>query len=124
MVLLLFLIFLFIGLSDYMMLKENYRVEYPLLFYLIFISGICLFLSNDLISILLSLECITFLGYILVGFDKVKRLSASSGIRYLILGSIPSAFLVIGLSFIYYNFGIFAKDALEIISFSLIENSN
>lgn len=121
-ILLSFIIFLFIGLSDYMLIKENYRIEYPLMFFLVFISGIALFLSNDIISVLISLECITFSGYILVGFDKLRRLSASSGIRYLILGSIPSAFLIIGLTFLYGNFGILAKDALEIISSSFIEN--
>jgi NADH:ubiquinone oxidoreductase subunit 2 (subunit N) len=117
------MILLFLGLSDYMLLKENYRVEYPLMFFLIFISGIGLLLSNDIISILICLECITFSGYILVGFDKTRRLSAAAGIRYLILGSIPSAFLVIGLAFLYSNFGIFSKDALELISSSFLEPS-
>lgn len=57
--------------------------------------------SNDLLIAYLSIELTSFALYILASFQKNSSYSVESGIKYFIVGSISSAFFLLGSSFIY-----------------------
>ena len=57
--------------------------------------------SNDLLLIFLTLETFTLSLYILAAYLKKDMRSIESGIKYLIMGSIASAFVIYGIALIY-----------------------
>lgn len=114
---------LLLGASDRLYSTENNKMEFLLLVVFIYIGAIFLINSIDFISILILLECIAFSSYILVGFERKNKFSSSSGIKYLILGSIPGGLFVLGITLLYKNYGSFFLCNLENLLIT-IDNSN
>ena len=106
-------IFILLGISDKLFIAENNKMEFLLLVMFIYLSAVLLLNSSDFISSLILLECIAFSSYILVGFERKNKFSTSSGIKYLILGSIPGGLFVLGLILLYKNYGSFFFFNLE-----------
>jgi NADH:ubiquinone oxidoreductase subunit 2 (subunit N) len=104
---------LLLGVSDKFYSVENNKMEFLLLVIFIYIGAVFLLNSIDFISILILLECIAFSSYILVGFERQNKFSSSSGIKYLILGSIPGGLFVLGITLLYKNYGSFFLCNLE-----------
>lgn len=109
-----FLSFLFLGYCDQFLLKENKDFEFSWLICLFFLTSIFMLISVQLIEIFICLECMSFCSYILVSLERSNKLSAMSGIRYLIISSIPSCLLILGIIYIYENYGTFSKANLEL----------
>jgi len=57
--------------------------------------------TEDLLMIFLALELTSIPLYILAAFDKESSGSAEAGLKYFLIGSVSSAFLLYGLSLIY-----------------------
>lgn len=57
--------------------------------------------ANDLLTLFIGTELMTIVFYVLVGFDLGNKKSSEAGIKYLILGSVSSAVLLYGMSWIY-----------------------
>jgi len=57
--------------------------------------------SNDLLITYLSIELTSFALYLIASFKKTSSYSVESGIKYFIVGSISSAFFLLGSSFLY-----------------------
>lgn len=57
--------------------------------------------SHDLLLLFVSLELVTFSLYIMTAYLKTNRRSVEAGMKYLILGSVSSAFLVYGIALLY-----------------------
>ncbi len=57
--------------------------------------------SQDLVVIFLGLETLSISSYVLAGLKKQDQKSSEAAIKYFLLGSLASAFLVLGLAFIY-----------------------
>lgn len=57
--------------------------------------------TNDLLMIFIALELTSIPLYILAAFDKESSSSAEAGLKYFLIGSVSSAFLLYGLSLIY-----------------------
>ncbi|MPM60328.1 NADH-quinone oxidoreductase subunit N [bioreactor metagenome] len=57
--------------------------------------------ASDLLTLFIGLELMTIVFYALVGFDLKSIKSSEAGIKYLILGSVASAVLLYGISWIY-----------------------
>lgn len=119
-----FIAIIFIGFCDQFFMDENKRIEFSTLIFLIFLASVFLLASTDFIEIFLALECISLSAFVLVSFEKKKKLSAVSGIRYLIISTIPASLFVLGLAFFYKDFGIFFKNNLEIILNSFFNYNN
>lgn len=114
---------LLLGVSDKFYSIENNKIEFLILVIFIYIGAVLLINSIDFISILILLECIAFSSYILVGFERKNKFSSSSGIKYLILGSIPGGLFVLGITLLYKNYGSFFLCNLENLLIT-IDNSN
>ena len=117
------MICLLLGVSDKFYSIENNKIEFLILVIFIYIGAVLLINSIDFISILILLECIAFSSYILVGFERKNKFSSSSGIKYLILGSIPGGLFVLGITLLYKNYGSFFLCNLENLLIT-IDNSN
>lgn len=57
--------------------------------------------SNDLVVIFLGLETLSISSYVLAGLKKQDQKSSEAAIKYFLLGSLASAFLVLGIAIIY-----------------------
>jgi NAD(P)H-quinone oxidoreductase subunit 2 len=65
------------------------------------ISGMFLCGSNDLISLFVSLECLSLSSYLLTGYSKLDIRSNEATMKYLLMGSASSAILAYGFSWLY-----------------------
>ncbi|HXV27978.1 MAG TPA: NADH-quinone oxidoreductase subunit N [bacterium] len=61
--------------------------------------------ANDLLLLFIAIEIITLSFYIMTAYRKHSLASVEAGIKYLILGSLASAFLIYGVSLIYLGIG-------------------
>ncbi len=57
--------------------------------------------SGDLITIFVGLELLSITSYILVGMRKKNQQSSEAAFKYIVLGSVASALILYGMSFIY-----------------------
>lgn len=79
----------------------RYRPEfYPLILFAI-LGMMVLAAANDLMAIFLGLETMSLATYILVGGVRGNPRSSEAGFKYLILGGFSSAFLLMGMAFVY-----------------------
>src|SRR3954465_11633497 len=61
--------------------------------------------ANDLVMLFVSLELITVSFYVLNSFQRARVKSLESGVKYLIMGSVSSAFMVYGIALIFGSAG-------------------
>lgn len=111
-ILLFFISFLFLGFVDKFFINENKNFEFSWLLWLFLMASIFLFFSKTFIQIFICLECISFCSYILISLERYRKLSAISGVRYLVISAIPSVFLILGLIFMYKDFTSFDVDII------------
>ncbi len=78
----------------------NYGEFYALL--LLALSGVAIMLSSsDLLIIFLGLEVLSICSYALAGLKRTDEKSSEAAIKYFLLGSFATAFLVYGLALLY-----------------------
>jgi NADH-quinone oxidoreductase subunit N len=74
-------------------------------FYVILLFALCGMMlaasANDLIMLFVSLELITVSFYILTSFQRSRLKSLESGVKYLIMGALSSAFMVYGIALVF-----------------------
>src|SRR5262245_32503425 len=57
--------------------------------------------ANDFAMLFVSIELITVTFYVLVSFQRNRRVSLEAGVKYLILGALASAIMVYGIALVY-----------------------
>lgn len=86
------------------------------------LSGMMIMVSSsDLIVIFLGLEVLSMSSYALAGFKREDESSSEAAVKYFLLGSFASSFLVFGIALLYG--ATHATDLNAIVSFFLSENS-
>lgn len=65
------------------------------------LGGILLATANELLTAFISLEIMSISLYVLVGIDRRSAKAAEASFKYFILGAFASAFLVMGIAFLY-----------------------
>lgn len=61
--------------------------------------------ANDLLVVFISLEIVTLSFYIMAAYERKKMTAIESGLKYLIVGSLASAFMIFGIALIYFAGG-------------------
>jgi len=84
--------------------KMNKKMEFATLIFFILILGILIFKMNNFLEIFVIIEALSFIAYILAGFERDTKIASSVGIQYLIIGSISSIFLALSFILIYNQF--------------------
>src|ERR1035437_8538424 len=90
---------------DYLKQLEGIREEYYIILFTSTLGASLLAVANHFILFFIGIETLTLSLYILIAFEKSKSRSIAAGIKYLILASVSSAFLLFGMGLIYLAFG-------------------
>lgn len=104
----------------------KYNIRNSIYYYELFVIMLCclstfflLITSNEFISFYFLLEVQSICFYILTAFNYKNKMGIEVGIKYFILGSISSIFLLLGFSFIYSICGMTNSDDIHFFLYSL-----
>ncbi len=86
---------------DYIKQMEGVREEYYIILFTATLGGALLTIANHFVIFFLGIELLSVSLYVLIAFQKSKDSSIEAGIKYLILASVSSAFLLFGMALIY-----------------------
>ena len=78
--------------------------------------------SNDFAMLFVSIELITITFYVLTSFTRGKVAALESGVKYLILGALSSAFMIYGIALVWGTTGKFNFSELALVSPNFVEN--
>jgi NADH-quinone oxidoreductase subunit N len=90
---------------DYIKQLEGVREEYYIIIFTSTLGASLLTVANHFVLFFLGIEMLSISLYILIAFQRAKSNSIEAGIKYLILASVSSAFLLFGMALIYTAFG-------------------
>ncbi len=90
---------------EYIKQLEGVREEYYIILFTSTLGASLLAVANHFILFFLGFETLSISLYILIAFQKTKDSSIEAGIKYLIMASVSSAFLLFGMALIYTAFG-------------------
>jgi len=86
---------------EYIKQLEGVREEYYIIIFTSTLGAALLAIANHFVIFFLGIETLSISLYILIAFNKSKSDSIEAGIKYLILASVSSAFLLFGMALIY-----------------------
>jgi len=86
---------------DYIKQLTGVREEYYIVLFTSTLGAGLLAVANHFVLFFLGIETLSISLYILIAFQKSKSNSIEAGIKYLILASVSSAFLLFGMALIY-----------------------
>ncbi len=86
---------------DYIKQLEGVREEYYIILFTSTLGATLLAVAKHFILFFLGIETLSISLYILIAFQRSKGTSIEAGIKYLILASVSSAFLLFGMGLIY-----------------------
>ena len=118
------LIIFFSGIIDRYFLSKISIFEFPILILFLFFGGLCALSLNNFRDIFLGLEIVTLASYVLITFERQNRFSTYAGIQYFILGSLPSARLLIAFGLFYRQGGSVALQDLDMLFNTITPSSS
>ena len=78
--------------------------------------------SNDFAMLFVSIELITITFYVLTSFTRGKVAALESGVKYLILGALSSAFMIYGIALVWGTTGKFNFTELSMVAAKFADN--
>ncbi|TAL65874.1 MAG: NADH-quinone oxidoreductase subunit N [Bacteroidetes bacterium] len=90
---------------DYIKQLDGVREEYYIILFTSTLGASLLAVANHFIMFFLGIETLSISLYIMIAFQRSKDTSIEAGIKYLILASVSSAFLLFGMALIYTALG-------------------
>lgn len=109
------LIIFFFGISERFFLSKRAPREFALLILFFHLGALFVIRFSTFIDLLLALEIVTLASYVLASFERQNRFSTYAGIQYFLIGSIPSARLLLGFSFFYLHGGSLVIQDLDLL---------
>lgn len=100
-----FILIIFFFSINRFVLYTNNILEFSFLFIFFHLGSIIVIKINNFGAIFIGLEIVTLVGYIIIISERKNRFSNFAGIQYFILGSFPSAILVLGFGLFYLQSG-------------------
>jgi NADH-quinone oxidoreductase subunit N len=97
---------------DYIKQVDGVREEYYIVLFISTLGAVLLAVANHFVLFFLGIETLSISLYILIAFQRSKSNSIEAGIKYLILASVSSAFLLFGMALIYTALGTMQFSAL------------
>ena len=97
---------------DYIARLDGVREEYYIVLFTSTLGASLLAVANHFILFFLGLETLSVSLYILIAFQRSNGNSIEAGIKYLILASVSSAFLLFGMALIYTGLGTMQFNAI------------
>lgn len=90
---------------DYFKHLSGFREEYFIILFTATLGASLLAVANHFIIFFLGFETLSISLYILIAFQKDKNIPLEAGVKYLILASFSSAFLLFGMALVYTAYG-------------------
>jgi len=90
---------------NYLKQMDGVREEYYIILFTSTLGASLLAVANHFIIFFIGIETLSISLYILIAFQRSKDTSIEAGIKYLILASVSSAFLLFGMALIYTESG-------------------
>jgi len=88
----------------YLTLDRRYETYYPLL--LLLVTGLVgMLLAADLFNLYLFCELMSAAAYVLVAFRRKTKTAIEAGFKYLVMGSVSTVTILLGISFVYRETG-------------------
>ena len=98
--------------ARYLSLDRRYAIYYPLL--LLLVTGLSgMVLAADLFNLYLFCELMSVAAYVLVAFRRHTDTAVEAGFKYLVMGSVGTIIILMGISFIYRETGSVTLPAAE-----------
>lgn len=97
------------------------RIEYPVLVLFAMVGMMLMASARDLVVLFLGIELMSICLYVLAGFSRTRRESTESALKYLLLGSFTTGFLLYGIALIY---GVTGTTNLQAIAMTITEHSS
>jgi len=91
--------------SNYI-LEQKYLINYTLIILFNLIGASCLIIAGDLLTLYIAVEIQSFSLYILCTLKNDSSKSASAGLKYFLIGSLASIFILLGIALFYYATGL------------------
>lgn len=98
-------IFFLYGIIDRFFIGHSAEIEFIVILFLIYLSALLMMNVQSLLDFVLGLEILTLASYVYVAFERHNKFSATGGIQYLLIGSVPSAVLFLGVGLTYARLG-------------------
>lgn len=89
----------------YIQQLDGVKEEYYIILFTSTLGAALLAVANHFVLLFLGIETLSISLYILIAFQRSKSNSIEAGIKYLILASVSSAFLLFGMALIYTAYG-------------------
>ncbi|MCH8861799.1 MAG: NADH-quinone oxidoreductase subunit NuoN [Proteobacteria bacterium] len=87
--------------KPYLVDKDIFRFEYPVLVVTATLGMLMMVSANDMLSLYLGLELQSLSLYVLAAFNRDRQRSTEAGLKYFVLGALSSGMLLYGISLIY-----------------------
>jgi NADH-quinone oxidoreductase subunit N len=90
---------------DYLLQQLGEKEEYFIILFIATLGAAILVVANHFVSLFLGIEMLSVSLYVLIAFKRHSDFSIEAGIKYLILASVSSAFLLFGMALFYAGTG-------------------
>jgi NADH:ubiquinone oxidoreductase subunit 2 (subunit N) len=91
----------FYGVAERFVLSKRTEREFPLIVLFIHLGGLLALRLSTFRDLFLALETVTLASYVLAAYERRNRFSTYAGVQYFIVGSLPSALLILAFAFLY-----------------------
>ncbi len=98
-------------------------VEFPIFILFSVFSIFCIVQARDLILVVLFMEMLTYCLFVMPVLYKFSNLSIEATLKYFLLGSFSSCFLLLGVSLVFVAFGTTKTEALRCFLYMLSNSS-
>jgi NADH-quinone oxidoreductase subunit N len=89
----------------YLLYQESDKEEYFIILFTATLGSLILAAASNFVTLFLGLETLSISLYILIAYRRSRDNSIEAGVKYLILASVSSAFLLFGMGLIYMDTG-------------------
>jgi NADH-quinone oxidoreductase subunit N len=90
---------------NYLQYQESEKGEYLIVLFVAVLGSIILVSATHFISFFLGIETLSIALFILIAYRKIHSHAIEAGVKYFVLASVSSAFLLFGMGLIYANTG-------------------
>ncbi|HEY3373136.1 MAG TPA: NADH-quinone oxidoreductase subunit N [Prolixibacteraceae bacterium] len=91
--------------KGYLLYQESEKEEFFIILFIAVLGSLILVAANNFITLFLGLETLSISLYIMIAYRRLLDHSIEAGVKYLVLASVSSAFLLFGMGLIYMDTG-------------------
>ncbi len=114
----------FFGVAERFFLSKRGRLEFPILVFFLHFGGLFALRLHTFRDLLIALEMVTLASYVFVAFERQNRFSTYATVQYFILGSLPSARLILAFGLFYLQGGSIALQDLDLVFNTVFTTTN